>query len=134
MLNDCIEKYLGACLRLLRLREFLVQIIDGGVLALERFSGGVKLHHQSAQFTGGIWRSDAYAQISGTKLLGHLGNAADWALDTDFRQRPYAGEEQQKNHADDGEGFIETFIGGRDQPVFGYSHHDIKPCVSMRAY
>ena len=94
MLDDCIEKDLGSRFRLLRLAKLLVQFIDGGVLSLERFSGSVQINDKRAQFASRVRRSNAYAQISGPKLLGHHCNSVDRKPDTDFRQGPYRGNEQ----------------------------------------
>ena len=101
-------------LHLLGLGEFLIELVDGGALALEQFGGAVEQRHQSAQFAAGMGRGNPRAEIAESEFRRHRGEASDLAADAHGRQQPYAGEQQQRGHREDRQILVEAAVGGGD--------------------
>ena len=106
-------------LHFLGLAELLIEIVDGGALALEQLGGAVEQRHQSAQFAARIGRRNPRAQIAKSEFRRHRGEASDLAADAQCRQHPYAREQQQRGHRKNRHILVKAAVGGGDQAVLG---------------
>ena len=119
-------------LHFLGLAELLIELVDGGALALERLGGAVEQRHQSAQFAARIGLGNPRAEIAKPEFRRHGGEASDLAADAHGRQDPYAGEQQQRGHRENRHILVEAAVGGGDQSVLGSSDHDIEAGIADR--
>ena len=119
-------------LHFLGLGEFLVELVDGGALALERLGGAVEQRHQPAEFAPRMGRGNPRAEIAEAQFRRHRRQASDLTADAHGRQKPYAGEQQQRGYRKHRQILVQAAVGGGDQAVLGSSDHDIKSGIAER--
>ena len=117
-------------LHFLRLGKFLVELIDGGALALERRGGAVEQRHQPAEFAAGMGRRNPRAEIAEAQSCRHRRQASDLTADAHGRQNPYACEQQQRRHREHRQILVQAAVGSGDQAVLGPSDHDVKSGIA----